>query len=152
MQFRGKLRLNLFKKRPIKLQLLVVFMIFVLVTTLVMALTYNQSKKMIYEKNREYSAELLDKVTQYIQSQLDNIDTVVKNTIYNPEVHLYLQTEDVLEKMDFFRKVDSYVTLVSQVQNGINGITIIGNDANPFSKQVPIIRAGVPKAGDIAFR
>ncbi len=76
--------MNLFEKRPIKLQLLVVFVMFLLVTVLVMALTFNQSKKMLYEKNREYSAELLDKVTQYIQSQLYHIDSVVKNTIYHP--------------------------------------------------------------------
>lgn len=125
--------MNLFEKRPIKLQLLVVFVMFLLVTVLVMALTFNQSKKMLYEKNREYSAELLDKVTQYIQSQLDNIDSVVKNTIYNPEIHLYLQTEDVLEKMDFFRKVDSHVALVTQVQNGINSMTVIGDNGSNFN-------------------
>ncbi|BBI33908.1 sensor histidine kinase [Cohnella abietis] len=118
------------KTRPIKLQLLVIFILFVTVVVVVMLLTYFQSKKMIYEKNEEYSIELLDKITQYIQSQIENIDGLVINTSYNMDVHQYLKSTDLIDKIDLFKKVDSQITTISQLEAGIVEMTIIGENGN----------------------
>ncbi|MFD0958154.1 sensor histidine kinase [Paenibacillus chungangensis] len=118
------------KKRPIKIQLMAMFVLFLLVIVLVMFVTYTQSKKMIYEKNQEYSIALLDKITQYIQSQVDSIDSVLMNTGINTDIHHYLKTTDMLDKIDFFQRVDSQVTRVIQLQNGVAAMTIIGENGN----------------------
>jgi two-component system sensor histidine kinase YesM len=118
------------KRRPIKLQFLMIFIVFVAVVAVVMLLTYSQSKKMIYERNEEYSIELLDKITQYIQSQIENIDGLLINTSYNMDVHQYLKTTDLIDKIDLFKKVDSQITTISQLENGIVDMTIIGENGN----------------------
>ncbi|BBH19744.1 sensor histidine kinase [Paenibacillus baekrokdamisoli] len=118
------------KRRPIKLQLLMIFILFVMVVSVVMLLTYFQSKKVIYQKNEEYSIELLDKITQYIESQIENIDGLVINTSYNMDVHQYLKSSDLIDKIDLFKKVDSQITTISQLKNGIVEITIIGKNGN----------------------
>ncbi|MFC5401267.1 sensor histidine kinase [Cohnella soli] len=122
--------MDYFKKRPIKLQLLVIFVMFVTVVVSVMFVTYWQSQKMIYQKNKAYSIELLDKITQYIQSQIDNIDGLVINTSYSADVHQYLRSTDLLDKIDAFKKVDTYITTISQLENGIVDMTIIGENGN----------------------
>jgi len=118
------------KRRPIKLQLLVIFVLFVAVVAVVMFLTYSQSKKMIYDKNEAYSIELLDKITQYIQSQIENIDGLVINTSYNMDVHQYLKSTDLIDKIDVFKKVDSQITTISQLEKGIVDMTIIGENGS----------------------
>jgi len=118
------------KRRPIKLQLLIIFILFVSVVAVVMLLTYSQSKEMIYDKNEEYSIELLDKITQYIQSQIENIDGLVINTSYNMDVHQYLKSTDLIDKIDVFKKVDSQITTISQLEKGIVDMTIIGENGN----------------------
>ncbi len=122
--------MDYFKRRPIKLQLLVIFIMFVAVVVSVMFVTYLQSQKMIYQKNQAYSIELLDKITQYIQSQIDTIDGLIINTSYNADVHQYLRTTELLDKIDAFKKVDTYITTVSQLENGIVDMTIIGENGN----------------------
>ncbi|WP_409341715.1 sensor histidine kinase [Paenibacillus sp. MBLB4367] len=122
--------MDYWKKRPIKLQLLAMFSLFLVAILLVMFVTYTQSKKMIYEKNQEYSIELLDKITQYIESQIDRIDGLLVNTGINSDVHQYLKTSDLLDKIDFFRKVDSQVTRMIQLETGIVAMTIVGANEN----------------------
>ena len=122
--------MNLLKKRTIKYQLLLVFIVFMTSILLVMAVTYNQSKRIIFTKNENYSMEILDKLTQYIQSRMDSIDSVIKNTIYNKDVQMYLQVENVLDKIELFQKVDAHVTAISQVESGIAHFTLIGNNGN----------------------
>lgn len=122
--------MNLLKKRTIKYQLLLVFIVFMTTILLVMAVTYNQSKMIIYTKNKNYSGEILDKLTQYIQSRMDSIDSIIKNTIYNKDVQMYLQVENVLDKIELFQKVDAHVTAITQVESGIAHFTLIGNNGN----------------------
>lgn len=122
--------MNLLKKRTIKYQLLLVFIVFATAILLMMAVTFNQSKIIIYTKNENYSMEILDKLTQYIQSRMDSIDSVIKNTIYNKDVQMYLQVENVLDKIELFQKVDAHVTAITQVESGIAHFTLIGNNGN----------------------
>ncbi|MFD0715564.1 sensor histidine kinase [Paenibacillus sp. GCM10027626] len=122
--------MNVLGKRPIKYQLMLVFIVFMTAILLVMAVTYHQSKRIIYTKNENYSREILDKLTQYIQSRMDNIDSVIKNTIYNKDMQMYLQVENVLDKIDLFQKADAQVAAISQVESGIVDITLIGTNGN----------------------
>ncbi|WP_391574579.1 sensor histidine kinase [Cohnella sp.] len=103
---------------------------FVTVVVSVMFVTYLQSQKMIYQKNQAYSIELLDKITQYIQSQIDNIDGLIINTSYDEDLHQYLRTNDLLDKIDAFKRVDTYITTISQLENGIVDMTIVGENGN----------------------
>ncbi|GBG06450.1 signal transduction histidine kinase [Paenibacillus agaridevorans] len=119
-----------FKTRPIKLQLLVILCIFVGVIILIMYMTYNQSTKIIYQKNENYSVELLDKMTEYVQSQMEQIHGIIESTLYNPDIHYYLKTSDLLDKYDLFQKVDKQVTTISQLHPGVVDITIIGENGN----------------------
>ncbi|WP_158560429.1 sensor histidine kinase [Paenibacillus contaminans] len=122
--------MDFLKKRPIKLQLLLMFFLFLTAIVLVMFVTYTQSKKMIYAKNEQYSIELMDKITQYIESQIDTIDGLLLNTGINADVHQYLKTTDLLDKIDAFQKVDMQVTRVIQLENGIVDMTIVGENGN----------------------
>ncbi|MBP1988821.1 sensor histidine kinase [Paenibacillus eucommiae] len=119
-----------FKTRPIKLQLLIMLFMVVLIIILVMAMTYQQSTKIIYQKNEEYSVELLDKITEYVQSQMGQIDGLIENTIYNVDIHYYLKAVEQMDKYDLFQKVDTQLTTISQLEQGIIDITIVGENGN----------------------
>lgn len=118
------------KQRPIKQQLLVMFMLLVVVVIFVMFLTYTQATRMIVQNNEQYSAELLDKLSQSVQSRLSNMENVIRYVMHNNEVQRYFMAEDILEKFELFRRVEALLAAIGQVEQGIEAITLIGAGGN----------------------
>jgi len=95
-----------------------------------MGITYRQSQKMIYQKNEEYSIELLDKIVQYIKSQIENVDGVIVNSSFNTDVQQYLKVDNLVDKIELFRRVDLQLATVSQLKNGVLDMVILGENGN----------------------
>ncbi|MCD9026120.1 sensor histidine kinase [Cohnella silvisoli] len=85
---------------------------------------------MIYQKNQEYSVELLDKIAQYIRSQIENVDGVIVNSSFNTDVHQYLKVDNLLDKIELFKRVDLQLAMVSQLKNGVQNMIILGENGN----------------------
>lgn len=118
------------KQRPIKLQLLIMFVVLVVVVMFVMLLTYTQASRMIVQNNEEYSDELLDKLAQSVQSRISNMENVIRYVMYNIEIQRYFIAEDTLEKYELFRRVEASLAAIGQVEQGIVSITLVGMNGN----------------------
>lgn len=109
---------------------MIVFLVFLFLMAFIMVLTYLQAKSTIYQKNRDYSIELLDKIQQYIEMRVELTDGFVQAIAYSVSVQQYLKETDPPKKFELFQNVDSYITSLSLPSKGILDISILGKNGN----------------------
>ncbi|MGN7359758.1 sensor histidine kinase [Paenibacillus sp. SAF-054] len=130
--------LNYIRSLPIRRQLFLIIMAFMLLLFGVMATAYIFTSRWLYHQNSDYSYLLLNKIRQHISAQNTATNRLIQGMAYNESVQQYLlETKDQSPgRYELYRQTDTLVARYSSLREGIMDVTIIGNNGSNFNLMI----------------
>lgn len=127
--------LNYIRRLPIRRQLFLIILAFMLLLFGVMATAYTFTSRWLYHQNSDYSYLLLNKIRQHISVQNTATNRLIQGMAYNESVQQYLlETKDQSPwRYDLYKQTDTLVARYSSLRDGIMDVTIIGNNGSNFN-------------------
>ncbi|MFX3635940.1 MAG: sensor histidine kinase [Candidatus Pristimantibacillus sp.] len=120
------IRINLFKKLSIRVQVLLIGLIILAIIPLVIVKVYQQSSQTIITQNTQYNTELVSMLQQRVSANYANISNLMINLGYDTTVQNFLTESDKLTIYDYSKKVESLMSVVRSTDKNIVDIIIIG--------------------------
>jgi two-component system sensor histidine kinase YesM len=122
------------KKLPIRVQLSMLVAIIIIIVIFIIFTNYFKAAQVVEKKNNEYFTELISQMNQTISSNSDVIKRIVQNISYNsPIVQQYLNETDRVAKFEEYKQLNSYISDMISMKDGILDIALIGSEGTEFN-------------------
>lgn len=127
--------LHYIRTLPIRRQLFLIILAFMLLLFAVMATAYMFTSRWLYHQNSDYSYLLLNKIRQHISAQNTATNRLIQGMAYNESVQQYLlETEDQSPwRYELYKQTDTLVARYSSLREGITDVTIMGTGGSNFN-------------------
>ena len=131
------------RKRSIRWQLLFVGIVILTVLLASWFWSYYRILDITYERNSEYTQEIMATVRNHIASNADTFHRIMPNLTSSEIVQKYVTSTDPLEKYELFLQLEKPLVNVKSMKQGILEIVLIGTNGNTYNcinceKDIPI--------------
>lgn len=116
------------EKLRIKSQLSIIALSTIFVMLAIILLTYLQISKVIYEKNREYTVNIISQITETVASNIDMVNQIATNTANSIMVRDLINAGDSYNEYIASTKVDNFLTNIKLINKNVLDIAIVGKD------------------------
>ncbi len=125
--------LSLLKNRSIKLQLLFAGGISLVIMVSIVFITYIQTSGVIFNKNSDYTEEIMEKMEKDISTELESINKIVSAMAYSEVIQDYLISDDISTKFELYPQVDKVVNNMTNLSDSIADIIIISSSGKGYN-------------------
>ncbi len=127
--------LHYIKALPIRRQLFLIILAFMLLLFAVMATAYMFTSRWLYNQNSDYSYLLLNKIRQHISAQNTATNRLIQGIAYNESVQQYLlESKDQSPwRYELYKQTNTLVARYSSLREGISDVTIMGTGGSNFN-------------------
>jgi len=125
--------LTFFRKYSIRWQLIFIGGVILLILAATAVWSYFRILDITYERNSEYTLEIISTIKSNIESHADTINRIMPNITYNEAVQDYLRETEPLERYKAYLKVEVPLLNLKSMKNGILEIVLIGSNGNTYN-------------------
>ncbi len=133
-------RLGKLKFRSIQANIIAAFMYLIVITILIIALmAYYLAFDSLEINSKDYTAQLISQVNDYIDSYVTNMENISHMVFYNSDLREYLAddiSKDKTRELSLEKKINNLMSSILSSRNDINSIVVFGNNGNVISEKV----------------
>lgn len=123
-----------FKRLPIRNQLSMLVIIIIVTVIFIIFTNYFKAANVVEKKNNEYLTEMISQMNQTLSSNSDVVKRIIQNVSYNsPIVQQYLNETNPAAKFEQYNQLNSYISDMISMKDGILDIALIGSDGTEFN-------------------
>ena len=124
----------------ITILIIAAFMYLIVITILIIALmAYYLAFDSLEINSKDYTAQLISQVNDYIDSYVTNMENISHMVFYNSDLREYLAddiSKDKTRELSLEKKINNLMSSILSSRNDINSIVVFGNNGNVISEKV----------------
>ncbi|MBD2862305.1 sensor histidine kinase [Paenibacillus oceani] len=116
----------------IRLQLLFIGIIILLLLIGTVLWSYYRILDITYERNSEYTSELISTIKQNIAQTVDSVNRIMPNITYNETIQQYLMADNRLKQFELHGQIEPLLVNLQAMKQGIVGIVLLSTAGGGF--------------------
>ncbi|THF75710.1 cache domain-containing sensor histidine kinase [Cohnella fermenti] len=94
---------------------------------------FNRISSVIYDKNNDYTSEIMANVESGMIDELDALDRIVASVAYNDTVQRFLLESNSLNKYVLYTEMTALLEKMKGIKRGIVDFVLVGENGNSFN-------------------